>query len=127
MNLGKLLGVVIAVFFLAAGATALADEGDSANGEKVFEKNCGSCHTIEGKSKFCPSLDQIFGRPAGAYEDFKYSKAFKEAGFIWSEETLDAFLAKPGDVVPGNRMGFRGIKEVQDRYDLITYLKQAAQ
>jgi hypothetical protein len=39
--------------------------------------------------------------------------------------TLDAFLADPQAIVPGNSMGFFGLRDAQDRSDLIAYLEQA--
>ena len=74
-----------------------------------------------------PSLHGVFGRTAGTEEGFKYSDAMKESGIVWSEETLDVYLTKPKDMVPGTRMAFPGLKDEQDRADIIAYLKEATQ
>ncbi len=117
---------------LAAGVFALAShqalaEADLAKGEKMFKK-CKTCHSLEeGKKKIGPSLAGLFGRAAGTVEGYKYSKAMKESGIVWDEETLDAFLAKPKDLVPKTKMSFPGIKKEQDRIDIIAYLMQATQ
>jgi cytochrome c len=67
----------------------------------------------------------LFGRQAGSLPDFDYSNAMKNSGIVWNEETLDRFLADPRGVVPGTKMTYVGIKNPQDRADLIAYLKEA--
>jgi cytochrome c1 len=42
-----------------------------------------------------------------------------------NEETLDHFLENPLKTVPGTKMGYAGVKDPQERADLIAYLKQA--
>ncbi len=113
--------------FLMLGSQAAVAEGDAANGEKVYKK-CKACHSLEaGKNKVGPSLAGIMGRTAGTEEGFKFSDAMKDSGLVWDEATLDSFLAKPKDVVPKTRMAFPGLKNEQDRLDVIAYLKEAAQ
>jgi cytochrome c2 len=120
------LATLIAGVVLLGSHAALAD-GDAAAGEKVFRK-CKACHALEaGKNKVGPSLHGVFGRTAGTEEGFKYSDAMKESGIVWSEETLDVYLTKPKDMVPGTRMAFPGLKDEQDRADIIAYLKEATQ
>lgn len=105
------------------GSHAAMAEGDSAKGEKIFKK-CAACHSVEaGKNKVGPSLHGVVGRPAGSVEGFKYSDAMKESGIVWDEATLDSFLTKPKDVVPKTRMAFPGLKDEEDRQDVIAYLK----
>lgn len=111
-------------------ASALAESGDAAAGEALFAR-CGACHEVgEGaRHRLGPHLDGLFGREAGSLDDFRYSPALKSAGgegLVWSAETLDAFLADPRDVVPGNRMAFPGIKDAGDRADLVAYLASFA-
>jgi cytochrome c len=117
---------------LAAGVLTFASqqalaEADLANGEKMFKK-CKACHSLEeGKKKVGPDLAGLFGRDAGSVEGYKYSKAMKESGIVWDEETLDAYLTKPKDLVPKTKMAFPGLKKEQDRIDIIAYLKEATQ
>ncbi len=123
MNARFSLVTLMAGVVLLGSHAALA-EGDSAKGEKIFKK-CAACHSIEaGKNKVGPSLHGVVGRPAGSVEGFKYSDAMKESGIVWDEATLDSFLTKPKDVVPKTRMAFPGLKDEQDRQDVIAYLKQ---
>ena len=116
-----LAAVAAAVFSLPA----LAD-GVAAGGEQVFKK-CGACHEIgEGaKNKVGPNLTGVVGRTAGTAPDFKYSKAMQEAGeggLVWSNETLEKYLASPKDFVPHNKMAFAGLKKEDDIENVIAYL-----
>ncbi len=79
----------------------------------------------EGQHRVGPSLAGVFGRNAGTAEGFdRYSSAMKDSGVVWSEESLDAYLADPKGYIPGNKMAFRGLRDEEDREDLIAYLKQ---
>ena len=116
----------MAVLLAVAAGPALA-EGDAAAGEKVFNK-CKTCHTLEaGKNKIGPSLHGLFGRTAGTVEGFNYSDAMKSSGIVWGAETIDTYLTKPKDFVPGNKMTFPGLPKEEDRKNLIEYLKGATQ
>ena len=121
----KLAAAMVVLAVTGFSAPVLAD-GDAAAGKKIFKK-CKACHAIgEGaKNKVGPMLNGIVGATAGSAEGFKYSKAMqaKQAeGLVWTEETLDAFLAKPKDYVPGTKMSFAGLKEEEDREHVIEYL-----
>ena len=41
----------------------------------------------------------------------------------WTPEALQEFLANPKADVPGTKMAFAGLKDPQDRADLIAYLE----
>ncbi|GAB5438869.1 c-type cytochrome [Falsiruegeria mediterranea] len=114
-----IIGVALVLSVLNTGAWA---EGDAKAGKKVFKK-CKACHTVkEGKNKVGPTLYGIVDAPAGQVEGFKYSPALLEAGLTWDAETLKAFLTKPKELVPGNKMSFAGLKKEQQIDDLIAYL-----
>ena len=54
----------------------------------------------------------------------KYSDAVKNSGITWSEKTINEWLTKPKDFLPGNKMAFRGVEKDDERAALIAYLKQ---
>lgn len=98
--------------------------GDINAGEKVFKK-CKACHVVDAeKNKTGPHLVNIMGRTAGSLESFKkYSKAMKESGIVWNEETLNGYLEKPKAYIKGTKMAFAGLKKEEDRENVIAYLK----
>lgn len=104
--------------------TAEANLDPLARGERLF-KRCVACHTldIDGKHKVGPNLHAVFGAKAGAKEDFNYSKAMVASGIVWTDETMDAYLARPSKNIPGNRMSFVGLNKSEDRAAVIAYLK----
>jgi cytochrome c len=105
--------------------TAHAD-GDAARGEARFG-DCAACHKLEaGANNVGPSLYGIFTRKAGELHDFRYSPALKRSGIVWTPQTLDAFLANPQALVPGNRMPYAGMADAGSRADLIAYLSKAS-
>ncbi|MEO1331333.1 MAG: cytochrome C, partial [Pseudomonadota bacterium] len=80
----------------------------------------------EARNRAGPHLNQLFGRRAASLEDYKYSSAMKRAGsdgLEWTPEKLDAFIENPKAIVYGSRMSFRGIGSVEDRSDLIAFLR----
>lgn len=98
-----------------------------AEGEKVFKK-CKACHQVgEGaKNKTGPVLNGIVGHAAGASDGFRYSKPMKdaaEAGLVWTEAELAAFLTKPKSYMKGTKMSFNGFKKDEDVQAVIAYLK----
>jgi nitrite reductase (NO-forming) len=106
----------------APAATPAAADGA---GRQVFRK-CQACHAMEpGKNNLGPSLSGIVGRKAGAEPTYNYSPAMKQANIVWDAATLDAYLADPEKVVPGNKMPFPGLKTAQDRTDVIAFLAAA--
>jgi cytochrome c len=57
-------------------------------------------------------------------EGYRYSPAMRESGIVWTEASLDAFLESPRTAVPRTKMGYAGIKDPQERADLVAYLKR---
>jgi cytochrome c len=64
----------------------------------------------------------IIGRKASDPVEGATSRAMSEADFVWNEQTLDEYLAAPGNKVHGTIMPI-GISKAQDRADLIAYIK----
>lgn len=104
---------------------------DPAKGESVFKK-CAACHTNDSSNanKVGPGLWNIVNRPVAANDGFNYSAAmveFAEGGSVaWDYEHLSGFLAAPKKYVKGTAMGFAGIKKIDERADLIAYLRTLA-
>ena len=120
-----ILGVSLSVLVVLP---ALAQEGDPAEGEKVF-KRCQACHVIKDKTnRVGPYLLGVYGRTAGTAEGYKYSDAMKKAGeegLVWNDENLHKYLENPKGEVKGNKMAFAGLKKPEERDNVIAYLKQA--
>ncbi len=96
---------------------------DPAAGEGVF-RNCRSCHALEdGVNGTGPSLHGVVGRDVGAYPGYSFSGALAAVADVWSPENLDGFLAAPRDYAPGTKMTYNGLKDAEDRADLIAYLQ----
>jgi cytochrome c len=114
---------------LAAACVQAAPRSDAAMlaaGERAYQK-CYSCHSLEGPDATTqgPSLRGIVGRAVAAEPGFAYSpalRAYAARQRRWDREALDAFIADPQAVVPGNEMGFFGISDAKERQDLIELL-----
>lgn len=95
---------------------------DAKAGEKVFAL-CRSCHVLEdGVNRVGPSLYNIVGRTAGSVAGFNYSDANKNSGVTWTTDVLFEYLEDPKGFMPGTKMAFPGIKNAQDRANLVAYL-----
>ncbi|MCW1931387.1 c-type cytochrome [Pararhodobacter zhoushanensis] len=102
---------------------ALYADADAAAGESLW-RNCRSCHSLEvGRNGTGPSLHGVVGRAVDAVDGFNYSGALLAVGDTWSVEALNHFLTDPSAAAPGTRMSFRGIRDVNDRLNLIKYLE----
>ena len=100
-------------------------------GEKVFRK-CKSCHQIGAKAKnrVGPVLNGIVDGPAGAVEDFRYSKVMEaaaEGGLVWTHDELTGFLSDPKGYMKGTKMSFPGVRKEEDIEALIAYLRDASE
>ena len=107
---------------------ALAVDASVENGEEVFKK-CRACHDVgpDARNKVGPLLNNLFGRKAGTIEGFAYSDANKTSGtggLVWTEEVLFKYLENPLVFMKGTKMAFAGLKDPQDRKDVIAYLKK---
>jgi cytochrome c len=118
--------VVASVLILsAAGVRAQSAE----SGERVFNQQCKTCHTVEkdGKSPVGPNLFGVVGRKAATVPGYDYSDAMKKSDITWDEATLGEYLKDPKAKVPGGKMAFVGLKRPPQIADVIAYLKKAGQ
>ena len=95
----------------------------------MFAK-CKACHVIDAPTnRVGPSLHGVIGRTAGTVEGFKYSESMIQHGkdgLVWSNETIDQYLADPKGFIPKNKMAFPGLKKPEDRANVIAYIDQAS-
>src|SRR5437016_6139284 len=119
-----LTGTLIGALLIAP---ANAQTGNTNRGQRVFGA-CAACHSLEpNRNMSGPSLADLWNRKAGGLESFhRYSPALKSSGIEWNDKTLDEWIEDPQHVVPGNTMTFQGLKNKQQRADLLAYLKEAA-
>lgn len=124
-------GAILAGLLIGGSIATVAfalPRGDPARGERIYDR-CLACHAID-RDRTGPRHAKLFGRVAGSIPGFPYSSAMRragQAGLVWNEETLDKFIESPTTFIPGTRMGYAGIKDPQERADLIAYLKAATQ
>ena len=108
----------LAAVLVLLPAAALAD---AARGKTLYESRCVACHSIDA-NRVGPAHKGVFGRKAGSAPDYDYSPALRASKVVWSQATLERWLANPEQVIAGQRMGY-SVSESADRTDLVDYLK----
>lgn len=98
-------------------------KGDAKSGEQVYAR-CMACHSLT-ENRIGPKHCGVVGRRAGAVPGFDYSPAMRRAKIVWSEKTLNQFLADPMKYLPGTAMVFAGVPDPKERADVIAWLKEA--
>ena len=98
------------------------------NGQKIAKK-CSSCHNFKKgePNKIGPNLFGIVNANIGKQDGYAYSGAMASYGGKWSYEELALFLYKPKNYMEGTKMNFVGLKKVEDRADLILWLRENAE
>jgi len=104
-----------------------AAESPQAKRGRLLYLQCRACHELQpsGAALVGPHLGGLVGRKVAGVEGFGYSSALRAQSFVWDRASLDAWLASPGKMVPGNTMAFAGIAGEADRAALIVYLETA--
>jgi cytochrome c2 len=110
-------------------ATLLA-EVDLANGESQ-SRACAACHSFDkgGANGVGPNLWGVVGGPMAHVDDFNYSSALMEraeAGEAWTWENLNGFIHAPRDWLPGTNMSYGGLKNHENRADLLAWMNEQA-
>ncbi len=103
--------------------TVLAS-ADAAAGEEV-SKRCLQCHTFEngGANRIGPNVYGVVENPVAEHAGYAYSGAMKGKGGTWTYDELFKFLRSPGATLPGTKMSFAGVRNAQDRINLIAFLR----
>lgn len=113
-----------ACFAMLLSASVSADR--NAGRDVFFSAGCIACHAI-GCNRAGPKLEGLIGRRAGSVPDYEdYSAAMKNSKVVWTDETLDDYLADPAAFIPDNGMaGSAGkLEDETQRRDLIAFLKE---
>jgi cytochrome c len=92
---------------------------------KAVSAKCEQCHDFAkgGPNKIGPGLWDLIGRPRATHPGFGYSSAMNSDHAPWTYEQLFRFIKSPQAVVPGTKMSFGGIRNAQDRVNLLAYLR----
>lgn len=98
--------------------------GDAERGRSLYQQRCAACHSLDYNGTG-PAHKGIFGRQAGKVPGYLYSEALKSSKVVWTDKTLDRWLADPEKYIPGQKMGV-SVPDANERADLIAYLKKAA-
>ncbi|MGP1358115.1 c-type cytochrome [Roseicyclus sp.] len=95
---------------------------DAAAGERLW-RQCQACHALEaGQNGVGPYLHGVVNRAKAAAQGFNYSDALASMGGEWTPENLSAFIENPRGYAPGTAMAYSGMRDVEDRANLIAYL-----
>ncbi|MCR4378692.1 MAG: c-type cytochrome [Rhodospirillales bacterium] len=108
---------ITAAIALSSGA-AFAES----DGETLFNKKCGTCHSLEqGVHKVGPSLAGIIGRRAGG-TNFANYKALQGASFTWNLENINEWIADPKKFIGKPTAMTVKVKKDDERAAIIAYI-----
>lgn len=102
--------------------------GDAEMGQELFAQ-CRTCHQVgpDAKNSVGPHLNLLFGRKAASVDGFQYSDSLNRAasnGLEWHADTLSQYIADPRTFASGTRMNYAGMKDADDRRNLLAYLRR---
>lgn len=116
------------VMSLAADAggdfSAMIAKADVAKG-KATAQVCAACHSFDkgGPNKVGPTLWGVVDRERASVAGFSYSQAFTAMkGQKWSQQDLYTYLESPMTYAKGTKMAFAGVKNPQDRANVVAWL-----
>jgi len=106
----------------------LLASADISAGERVARR-CASCHTFDSgmADGTGPHLYGVLGRAVAAVDGFNYSSAMQEYAETvdgWGYENMFNFLENPRRYMPGTAMSFAGLRDQEDRINLIAYMHE---
>ena len=95
---------------------------DAAAGERLW-RACAACHKLEqGANGTGPYLWGVVGRDKGSADGFSYSSTLAEMDGDWTPDNLNGFIENPRGYAPGTSMSYNGMRDIEDRANLIAYL-----
>lgn len=105
----------------------LLPAADLAAGEQAFAR-CATCHTVTqgGANGTGPNLWGIVGNRVTHAAGFSYSSAMQAHAAeapTWGYDELDHFITNPGRYVSGTAMTYGGLRNAEERHNLIAYLR----
>jgi len=97
------------------------------NAGKEVATKCQACHNLDsgGPNMTGPNLYGVLGRQPGTHPGFAYSDGMKAFGAkqpIWDFEHVNDFITSPQKYIDGTKMTFVGLKQRQDRINVLAYL-----
>jgi cytochrome c len=97
------------------------------NAGKQVATKCLSCHNFDqgGPNQTGPNLFGVLGRAPGTHPGFAYSQGMQDFGKkqpAWDYAHINDFVTAPQKYIDGTKMTFVGLKQRQDRINVIAYL-----
>jgi len=109
------------ILLAAAALLALAQPAQAADGARVFQLQCKTCHGAKS-TPAGPTLNGVAGRRIAGLADYAYSAGLKAKAGDWTDANLDAYLAAPMKFAPGTRMP-AALANPTDRAAVVAYMK----
>lgn len=97
---------------------------DIANGAQKAAARCGTCHTFEqgGADGQGPNLYGVMGGELAHVAGFGYSSDLVSKGGTWTWDAMNQWIISPRSFISGTSMSFAGLKNDQERADILAYL-----
>jgi cytochrome c len=112
--------LIVLCLLIDAPLAQAMETGDSVRGAALYQNRCSGCH-MPDEDRIGPRHRGVVGRKAGSVAGYDYSDALSRSTIVWTNLSLDAWLADPEALIPGQRMAVN-VGDPQDRADLIAYL-----
>ena len=105
----------------------LLANADISSGARVARR-CASCHTFEegGGNGTGPYMWDVMGREVASVDGYGYSGAmvdYAEGGRVWGFQNMYDYLENPRRYVEGTAMSFAGLRNQDDRINIIAYMR----
>ena len=101
-------------------AFSVRAEGQADRGRALYASRCVACHSVDAH-RVGPLHQGVLGRKAGGALGYAYSDALRTSRLVWNQSNLQAWLAGPEAVIPGQSMNY-SLGDAQERADIVAYL-----